>query len=285
MLRIAIQKSGRLSDSSIALLSECGITLLDGPKSRKLRSLATNFPLEVLFLRDDDIPRYVEDGIADLGIVGSNVLAEQESASRHYLELGFAKCRLSVAVPRGSAISEIEDLRGKKIATSYPTILSAFLESHKIKAHVQEISGSVEVAPSVGLADAICDLVGSGSTLVMNGLTELVEVKKCQAMLVGAPKLDSQKQALVNKFVFRVETVLNAVGMKYVVLNAPNNALPTIEALLPGIKSPTIVPLAEEGWSAVHSLVHEDDFWDILENLKKAGAQGVVVVPVEKIIK
>lgn len=285
MLRIAIQKSGRLSDSSIALLSECGITLLDGPKSRKLRSLASNFPLEVLFLRDDDIPRYVEDGIADLGIVGSNVLAEQRSSSRHYLDLGFAKCRLSVAVPRGSTISGIEDLRGRKIATSYPTILRAFLESHGIEAHVQEISGSVEVAPSVGLADAICDLVGSGSTLVMNGLTELVEVKKCQAMLVGAPNLDSKKQELADKFVFRIETVLNAVGMKYVVLNAPNKSLATIEALLPGIKSPTIVPLAEEGWSAVHSLVHEDDFWDILENLKKAGAQGVVVVPVEKIIK
>lgn len=281
-LKIAIQKSGRLSEGALQLLKECGIDLNNG--TGKLKSEASNFPLEVLFLRDDDIPQYVSDGVADLGIVGENVLLEKRKNANILKHLGFGKCRLSIAVPRGMSLSDAKDLNGLNIATSYPVILQNYLNENNVNAKIHEISGSVEIAPGIGLADAICDLVSSGSTLLTNGLKEVITIFKSEAVLISNNNLSQKKEALVKKILFRIDAVKKAKHNKYILLNAPNEKLKDIINIIPGMKSPTILPLAQEGWSSLHSVVNENDFWDIIENLKANGAQGILVVPIEKMV-
>lgn len=281
-LRIAIQKSGRLHEDSIKLLKECGIDINNGVN--KLKTEASNFPLEVFFLRDDDIPQYVEDGVADIGIVGENVVLEKNRPLRTVEKLGFGKCRLAMAVPRGMSYNAIQDLDGQRIATSYPVILGDYLQKMGITAEIHEISGSVEIAPGIGLADAICDLVSSGSTLFMNGLKEVETILRSEAILVSNNALTPEQEQLLGKLIFRIQAVKKAKNNKYVLLNAPNDKLPEIIGLLPGMKSPTVLPLAEAGWSSVHSVLNENDFWDIIESLKAAGAQGILVVPIEKMV-
>ncbi len=282
-LRIAIQKSGRLSEKSLALLEECGISIRTGG-SQKLLAPAENFPLEVLFLRDDDIPKYVADGVADAGILGENVVLEKKQTLEIVEQLGFARCRLSLAIRREEVYPGLGWFQGKRIATSYPEILSQFLQENAITAEIEEIGGSVEIAPGIGLAEAIFDIVSSGSTLMSNGLVEVETVMRSEAVLVGNPNMTETKRALVDKLLFRLRAVKNASKNKYILLNAPNVALDQICAILPGIKSPTILPLAMEGWSSLHSVVHEDEFWEIIGRLKAAGAEGIVVCPIEKMI-
>jgi ATP phosphoribosyltransferase len=281
-LKIAIQKSGRLYDDSIRLLKDCGIDLKNG--INKLKTEADNFPLEVFFLRDDDIPQYVEDAVADIGIVGENVIYEKNKKVQITEKLGFGKCRLSIAVNRNEQYEGPHFLRNKKIATSYPMLVSGFLQQKNISAEIHEISGSVEIAPGIGLTDAIADLVSSGSTLFMNGLKEVETILQSEAVLIRNPALDAEKQQILEKLVFRIRAVRKARHTKYILLNAPNEKLKEIIALLPGMKSPTVLPLAEAGWSSVHSVVNENEFWDIIEKLKAAGAQGILVVPIEKMI-
>jgi ATP phosphoribosyltransferase len=280
-LKIAIQKSGRLHEDSLRLLKECGIDISNG--GNKLKASAGNFPLEVYFLRDDDIPQYVEDAVADTGIVGENVVYEKNKEVEVMEPLGFGKCRLSIAVDKNDHYSKA-DLNGKKIATSYPVLLQKFLTENKISAEVHEISGSVEIAPGIGLADAICDLVSSGSTLLTNGLKEAETILHSQSVLIRNKYLDKEKERLVQRLLFRIRSVRKAKNNKYILLNAPNQKLKEIIALLPGMKSPTVLPLAEAGWSSVHSVIDENDFWNIIEQLKEAGAQGILVVPIEKMI-
>jgi len=282
MLRIAIQKSGRLFDDSVGLLKECGIDLRN--VKDRLKTESDNFPLEVFFLRDDDIPQYVEDAVADIGIVGENVVYEKNKSVEVVEKLGFGKCRLCLAVPRSLEFAGISILSGKKIATSYPYLVNQYLEKNNIKAEIHEISGSVEIAPGIGLADVVCDLVSSGSTLFMNGLKEVQTILQSQAVLIRNQKLDQQKLKLLNKLLFRIQAVKKAKRNKYVLLNAPNEKLNEIIGLLPGMKSPTVLPLAESGWSSVHSVLSEDEFWDKIEQLKSAGAQGILVVPIEKMV-
>ncbi|MFM2358563.1 MAG: hypothetical protein RLY16_556 [Bacteroidota bacterium] len=282
MLKIAIQKSGRLYDDSVRLLKECGIDINNGNK--QLKAVASNFPLELFFLRDDDIPQYVCDGVADIGIVGENVVLEKAKQLTKVANLGFGKCRLSIAVPKAESYTGIGWLEGKKIATSYPVILKNYLQQAQIKAEVHEISGSVEIAPGIGLADAICDLVSSGSTLFTNGLKETAIVLQSEAILVANNHLtDLQKQTL-EKLQLRISAVQKARNSKYIMLNAPDHQLKNIIALLPGMKSPTIVPLAEAGWSSVQSVVKENDFWEVIEKLKAFEAEGIIVLPIEKMI-
>ncbi len=281
-LKIAIQKSGRLNEDSIRLLKECGISFNNG--FNKLKAEALNFPIEVFFLRDDDIPEYVAEGVADIGIVGENVLIEVNSDVKIIERLGFGKCRLSIAVPKNEKYRGLEDLQGKRIATTYKNVLQKFLKKEKIDVEIHEISGSVEIAPGIGLADAICDLVSSGSTLFMNGLKEVETVLQSEAVLVANKKLNSKQIEIVDRLLFRIRAVRKAKQNKYILLNAPNDKLDKIIKLIPGIKSPTILPLADEGWSSVHSVLEEDEFWEIIEKLKAAGAQGILVVPIEKMI-
>jgi ATP phosphoribosyltransferase len=281
-LRIAIQKSGRLHDDSMKLLKECGIDVSNGVN--KLKTEATNFPLEVFFLRDDDIPQYVEDAVADIGIVGENVVYEKNKKITVVEKLGFGKCRLSVAVKKGDEYESPAFLQGKRIATTYPVLVDRFLKEHGVSADIHEISGSVEIAPGIGLADAICDLVSSGSTLFMNGLKEVQPILQSQAVLVRNNALGAEEMEVLHKLLFRIQAVKKARNNKYVLLNAPNEQLEEIIRLLPGMKSPTVLPLAEEGWSSVHSVLNENEFWDIIEKLKAAGAQGILVVPIEKMI-
>ncbi len=281
-LKIAIQKSGRLYDDSVKLLKECGIEFNNS--LNKLKTEASNFPLEILFLRDDDIPQYVADKVADIGIVGENVVMEKQKDVRVLERLGFGKCRLSIAFPKGKKYQGINSLGGTRIATSYTHILTGFLKKNKINAEIHEISGSVEIAPGIGLADAICDLVSSGSTLFTNGLREVETIMKSEALLIGNPLLSKQEQAIVDKLIFRIQAVKKASKNKYILLNAPNKNLDKIISLIPGMKSPTILPLAQEGWSSVHSVLMEDVFWEVIEKLKTAGAQGILVVPIEKMI-
>lgn len=281
-LKIAIQKSGRLHDDSIKLLKECGIDIANGVN--RLKTEASNFPLEVYFLRDDDIPQYVEDAVADVGIVGENVVYEKNKRVHVVDKLGFGKCRLSIAVSRNEAYDGPEFLQGKRIATTYPTIVQKYLDENGIGAEIHEISGSVEIAPGIGLAHAICDLVSSGSTLFMNGLREVETILSSQAVLIKTSQLDEQKQQLLDKLLFRINAVKKAKNNKYILLNAPNDKLQEIVRLLPGMKSPTVLPLAESGWSSVHSVLNENEFWDNIEKLKAAGAQGILVVPIEKMI-
>jgi ATP phosphoribosyltransferase len=281
-LTIALQKSGRLHEDSVKLLKECGIDMSNG--LNKLKIEAENFPLEVFFFRDDDIPQYVEEGIADVGIVGENVLVEKQADVTVVEPLGFGKCRLSIAVPRAASYDGLHWLHGKRIATSYKNLLQQFLTNHHIVAEIHEISGSVEIAPSIGLADAICDLVSTGSTLFSNGLKEAETVFKSEAVLIAHKQLSEEKQHWLNKLLFRIKAVKKSKHNKYILLNAPNDKLDAICKILPGMKSPTILPLAEPGWSSVHSVVHEDRFWEIIEQLKAEGAQGILVIPIEKMI-
>jgi len=280
-LRIAIQKSGRLYDESISLLKECGIDLRN--VKDRLKTESDNFPLEVFFLRDDDIPQYVEDGVADVGIVGENVLYEKCKEVEVLEKLGFGKCRLSLAINKNEDYAA-NYLQGKRIATSYPVLLQKYLDEQKIAAEIHEISGSVEIAPGIGLAEVICDLVSSGSTLFMNGLKEVETILESQAVLIRNHEVNSGQLKLVDKLLFRIRAVKKAKKNKYILLNAPNDQLAKIFDLLPGMKSPTVLPLAEEGWSSVHSVLSEDEFWEKIEQLKTAGAQGILVVPIEKMI-
>lgn len=281
-LRIGIQKSGRLHEDSMKLLKECGIEVSNGVN--KLKTEASNFPLELFFFRDDDIPQYVEDSVADLGIVGENVVYEKNKKITVVEKLGFGKCRLSIAVPKGENYEGPAYLHGKRIATTYPVLVDRFLKEHGVQAEIHEISGSVEIAPGIGLASAICDLVSSGSTLFMNGLQEVQPILQSQAVLIRNNNLDPERMAILSKLLFRIQAVKKAKNNKYILLNAPNARLQEIIGLLPGMKSPTVLPLAEEGWSSVHSVLNENEFWEIIEKLKAAGAQGILVVPIEKMI-
>ena len=282
ILRIAIQKSGRLYDDSVQLLKECGIDLRN--VKDRLKTVSENFPIEVFFLRDDDIPEYVEDGVADIGIVGQNVLLEKGRNVDTIEMLGFGKCRLSVAVPKAMEYDGVQSLQGKRIATSYPQLVKQFLQSNNLQASIHEISGSVEIAPGIGLSDVVADLVSSGGTLFMNGLKEVEVILDSQAVLVANPKIDLDKKDILEKLLFRMRSVRKAKKSKYVLMNVPNENLDQVIALLPGMRSPTVLPLAESGWSSVHSVLSEDEFWDRIEKLRGAGAEGILVVPIEKLI-
>ncbi len=283
MLTLAIQKSGRLSEKTIQLLHECGIAFENGGSS-KLKSNAMNFPMQILYLRDDDIPECVADGIADVGIAGENVCREKARPLKIIERLGFARCRLSIAVPKSMDYQSVADLNGLNIATSYPTILKEYLNENKICANIHEISGSVEIAPGIGLADAIFDIVSTGSTLLSNGLKEVETVMQSEAVLVANNDISDEKQELLQKLLFRIRAVQTAANRKYILLNTPNDRIDEICKLLPGMKSPTILPLSIEGWSSLHSVIEEDEFWEKIEALKKAGAQGILVIPIEKMI-
>jgi ATP phosphoribosyltransferase len=282
MLKIAIQKSGRLYEDSIKLLKECGIQLNNGNK--QLKTIAENFPLEVYFLRDDDIPQYVYDGVADIGIVGENVLLEKNKDINLVYRLGFGKCKLSIAVPKNMQYKSIGDLKGLKIATTYSSILQKYLNEKNSNAEIHEISGSVEIAPGIGLADAICDLVSSGSTLFTNGLKEVEVILKSEAVLAANKNLSEENKKLLEKLLLRINAVKTAKNNKYIILNAPNHQLKNISSVLPGMKSPTVTPLAEEGWSSVQSVVNENDFWEVIEKLKQFEAEGILVLPIEKMM-
>ncbi|MGB3180022.1 MAG: ATP phosphoribosyltransferase [Cyclobacteriaceae bacterium] len=282
MIKVAIQKSGRLSDDTLSLFRECGIRFSRG--TGRLKSSATNFPLEFLFLRDDDIPGYVADGVADLGIVGENVMVEKKKDVVLRKKLGFSKCRLSIAIPKGDTYNSPEDLRDKSIATSYPVVLQKWLDEKGLSADLHEISGSVEIAPSIGLSAAICDIVSTGSTLLSNGLKEVETIMRSEAVLISNKSLGTEQDALLEKLLFRMDAVQSGAKNKYILLNAPNENLERIISLLPGMKSPTVLPLATSGWSSVHSVMAEDDYWEVVEELKNNGAQGILVVPIESMI-
>lgn len=282
-LKIALQKSGKLAEGSNALLRKCGIGFSNG--LGKLRTEAADFPLEIFFLRDDDIPNYVADGVADVGIVGENVIAEDPKPVETIDRLGFGHCRLSIAVPKGIEYNGISDLRGKRIATSYPKILADFFSSRSITADIHMISGSVEIAPSIGLADAVCDLVSSGSTLFSNGLREVETVMNSEAVLIARNGLNSELSETLNRLLFRIRSVNAASQNKYILLNAPVEKVKEISAILPGMKSPTVVPLAENGWVSVHSVISQHDFWDVVDNLKRAGAEGILVLSIDQMIR
>lgn len=281
-LKIAVQKSGRLSEKSLELLKECGIRLENG--ERKLKTTSSNFPVEILFLRDDDIPQYVEQGVADIGIIGENEVWEKNNEVNIIKKLGFANCRLSLAIPKGIEYTGLSYFNNKKIATSYPVILSKFFKDNNIKVEIETISGSVEIAPGIGLADCIFDIVSTGSTLQTNGLKEVELVTKSEAVIISNPKIDAGKKKILDSFLFRIQSVKNATENKYILLNAPNESVSRIASLLPGMKSPTILPLEEKGWSSMHSVIKEDEFWDIINKLKLLGAQGILVTNVEKMI-
>jgi ATP phosphoribosyltransferase len=282
-LKIALQRSGKLAEGSTELLRKCGIGFSNG--GGKLRAEASNFPLEILFLRDDDIPEYVADGVADIGIVGENILAEDPKPVEVLERLGFGRCRLSIAVPKAVEYSSIEDLASKRIATSYPSVLGRFLKDRGISAEVHEISGSVEIAPSIGLADAVCDLVSSGSTLFSNGLQEVEPVMASEAVLISRLSLDRDSAALLDKLLFRIRSVNAASQNKYILLNSPADRVQAITSILPGMKSPTIVPLAEAGWVSIHSVIGEQDFWEVVDELKRAGAEGILVLSIDQMIR
>ncbi|MFA5648882.1 MAG: ATP phosphoribosyltransferase [Bacteroidales bacterium] len=281
-LTLAIQKKGRLSEGSIELLKLCGIKVSNG--GNHLKAVAEGFPLEILLLRDDDIPQYVADGVADIGILGMNEVLEKKKDVKVVRNLGFSKCRLSVAVPKSVEYTGINYLQGKRIATSYPVILEDFLTKNNIQAEIHTISGSVEIAPGIGLADVIFEIVSSGGTLLSNGLEEVDIIMRSKAVLISNPNLSAEKQQLLSKLLFRIEAVQKAKRNKYILLNAPENKLDKIMSLIPGMKSPTILPLAEKGWCSLHSVISEDDFWNVIDNLKDAGAEGILVVPIEKMV-
>jgi len=282
MLRIAIQKSGRLHDDSIGLLKDAGIGFSNG--YGRLRTESYNFPVEIFFLRDDDIPEYVSDGVADIGIVGENIVLEKSKTVDTVTRLGFGKCRLCIAVPKNAEYNGVHSLQNRRIATSYPHILGQYLAKNDITATLHDISGSVEIAPSIGLADAICDLVSSGSTLLMNGLREVETILKSEALLIAAPGLSAEKMAILQQLTFRFDALLLAKKHKYILMNVPNDQIAHISGLLPGMRSPTIMPLAEAGWSSLHTVVAENEFWPIIEQLKAAGAEGILVTSIEKMI-
>jgi len=281
-LKLALQKSGRLSEKSLKLLEECGIKISNG--TRKLKAISSNFPLEILFLRDDDIPQYVEQGVADIGILGLNEILEQKKNIALVQKLGFAQCRLSLAIPKEENYIGIQYFENKKIATSYPEILSSFFTENNINAQIEKIGGSVEIAPGIGLSDGIFDIISTGSTLLTNGLKEVETVLESEAVLISNIELSGEKKDILKKLLFRINAVKEASESKYILLNAPNENLEKIINILPGMKSPTILPLAESGWSSIHSVIKEDQFWEVIEKLKNEGAQGILVLEIEKMI-
>jgi ATP phosphoribosyltransferase len=282
VVRLAIQKSGRLHDGSLELLRATGLNISNGKD--QLKTLVRNFPIEILFLRDDDIPQYIEDRVADFGIVGENVMAEKNRNVQLVRKLDFAKCRLSIAIPKTKSYYGTSWLEGKNIATSYPVITRKFLKDNNINANLHEISGSVEIAPGIGLADAICDLVSTGSTLLSNGLQEVETVMQSEAVLIASPELAPDKKQILDKLMFRIAAVQNARNTKYILLNCPDEAIESIKSVIPGMNSPTIMPLGRKGWSSLHSVVNENDFWEKIDQLKSFGAEGILVIPIEKMI-
>jgi ATP phosphoribosyltransferase len=281
-LKIAIQKSGRLNEDSLDLLKSCGIKVDNGRD--QLKVAVPNFPLEILYLRNSDIPQYLEDGVADIAIVGENLLIEQEKNVDIVRKLGFSKCRVSLAVPKEVEADGLSYFNGKRIATSYPNTVNKFLEANNITAEIHKISGSVEIAPNIGLADGICDIVSSGSTLFKNGLKETNVILKSEAVLSAARNLSEEKRAILEKLIFRMESVLRAKNSKYILMNVPNDKIEAVSSILPVLKSPTILPLAEEGWSSLHSVIDEDKFWEVIDELKDAGAEGILIVPIDKMV-
>ncbi|WP_075342285.1 ATP phosphoribosyltransferase [Tenacibaculum agarivorans] len=282
-LRLAVQKSGRLNEESLKLLKAIGISIDNGKD--QLKASARNFPLEVFFLRNGDIPQYLRDGVVDIAIIGENLIVEKGESIEVVEKLGFSKCKVSIAVPKTSNISSLKELAGKRIATSYPKTVEKFLEKEGITANLHIINGSVEIAPNIGLADAICDIVSSGSTLFKNNLKEIEVLLKSEAVLVKSPKLSEENEAILQKIQFRLQSVLKGRENKYVLLNAPNEKLETITKILPGMRSPTILPLAQEGWSSVHSVINKNDFWDVIDELREAGAEGILVCPIENMVQ
>ncbi|GAB3171256.1 ATP phosphoribosyltransferase [Telluribacter humicola] len=283
ILRIAVQKSGRLSEDSLKLIKECGIRFDNG--AGKLKTAATNFPAEFLFLRDDDIPGYVADGVAHLGIVGENVADETNRDVDTVHKLGFSKCRLSIGIPRGVEYGGVQDLEGKSIATSYPRLLGNYLAEHGVTAQIHEISGSVEIAPSIGLADAVCDIVSSGSTLLSNGLKEVEVIYRSEAVMIASRTLTAGQKDLLDQLLFRIKSVQQAKNNKYILLNCPTSAVDEITKYLPGMRAPSVLPLATEGWCSLHSVITENDFWENIEKIRQAGAEGILVIPIEKMIQ
>ncbi|WP_442845656.1 ATP phosphoribosyltransferase [Leeuwenhoekiella sp. H156] len=281
-IRIAIQKAGRLNEDSLQILKDCGVSIDNGRD--QLKASAANFPLEVFYLRNGDIPQYLRDGVVDIAIIGENVLIEKGSDIAIVQKLGFSKCKVSLAVPKGTKYESVKDFEGKKIATSYPNTVLDYLSKYGVKADLHIINGSVEIAPNIGLADGICDIVSSGSTLFKNGLKEVEVMLKSEAVLAVSPKIDSERQEILDKLIFRIKAVLKGRDYKYVLLNAPNDRLEAIIAMLPGMKSPTVLPLAEEGWSSVHSVIDKNEFWEVIDKLKDSGAQGILVSDIEKMV-
>jgi len=281
-LKIAVQKSGRLNEDSMKLLKDIGVSIDNGKD--QLKASAQNFPLEVFYLRNGDIPQYLRDGVVDIAIIGENVLIEKGSDLSIVEHLGFSKCRVSIAVPKDAKSNNLKDLEGKRIATSYPNTVNQFLKKNGITANLHIINGSVEIAPNIGLADGICDIVSSGSTLFKNGLKEVEVLLKSEAVLAVSPKISEKNRTLLEKLQFRIQSVLKGRNSKYVLLNAPNDKLQDIISILPGMKSPTVLPLAEEGWSSVHSVLNKNAFWEVIDELKQKGAQGILVCPIEKMV-
>ncbi|MBL7560313.1 ATP phosphoribosyltransferase [Olleya sp. YSTF-M6] len=281
-LKIAVQKSGRLNEDSMKILKAVGISIDNGKD--QLKASAKNFPLEIFYLRNGDIPQYLKDGVVDVAIIGENVLIEKGNDIKIAEKLGFSSCKVSVAVPKGASYNSIKDLEGKRIATSYPNTVNQFLDKNGIKANLHIINGSVEIAPNIGLADAIVDIVSSGSTLFKNGLKEAEVILKSEAVLAVSPKISQDNQAILNKLQFRLQSVLKARQSRYVLLNAPNNKVDDIISILPGMKSPTVLPLAKEGWSSIHSVINKNDFWEIIDELKENGAEGILVCPIENMV-
>ena len=281
-LKIAIQKSGRLNEDSMQILKDVGISIDNGKD--QLKASAKNFPLEIFYLRNGDIPQYLKDGVVDVAIIGENVLIEKGNDITIAEKLGFSSCKVSVAVPKGVKYNSVKDLEGKRIATSYPNTVNQFLEKNGVKANLHIINGSVEIAPNIGLADAIVDIVSSGSTLFKNGLKEAEVILKSEAVLAVSPQISDENQAILNKLQFRLQSVLKARQSRYVLLNAPNNKVDDIINILPGMKSPTVLPLAQEGWSSIHSVINKNDFWEIIDELKLNGAEGILVCPIDNMV-
>ncbi|MEA1849282.1 ATP phosphoribosyltransferase [Chryseobacterium sp. MHB01] len=281
-LKIAIQKSGRLYEESLQLLKDCGIFVNNGKDQLKVS--VDNFPMEIMYLRNSDIPQYLEDGVVDVAIVGENLLVEKQKKIEIVQPLGFSKCRVSLAIPKEVETNDIEYFQGKKIATSYPNTLKKFLQENNISADIHIISGSVEIAPNIGLADGICDIVSSGSTLFKNGLRETISLLNSQAVLAKTSELSTEKTAVLEKFVFRIKAVLKAKNSKYILMNVPNEKIDIISKTLPVLKSPTVIPLAEEGWSSIHSVIDENRFWEVIDELKDKGAQDILIIPIDKMV-
>ncbi|WP_213279411.1 ATP phosphoribosyltransferase [Chryseobacterium indologenes] len=281
-LKIAIQKSGRLYEESLQLLKDCGIFVNNGKDQLKVS--VDNFPMEIMYLRNSDIPQYLEDGVVDVAILGENLLIEKGKNIKTIQKLGFSKCRVSLAVPKEVETDELSYFQGKKIATSYPNTLKNFLEKEGITSDIHVISGSVEIAPNIGLADGICDIVSSGSTLFKNGLRETVTLLKSEAVLAQTPQLSPEKEAILEKFVFRIKAVLKAKNSKYILMNVPNEKIQKVSEVLPVLKSPTVIPLAEEGWSSIHSVIDEERFWEVIDELKDNGAQDILIIPIDKMV-
>ena len=281
-LKIAIQKSGRLYEESLQLLKDCGIFVNNGKDQLKVS--VDNFPMEIMYLRNSDIPQYLEDGVVDIAIVGENLLAEKQKNIEIIQNLGFSKCRVSLAVPKEVETDDINYFQGKKIATSYPNTLKDFLQKNNISADIHLISGSVEIAPNIGLADGICDIVSSGSTLFKNGLRETVTILKSEAVLAKTFQLNNDKQKILEKFLFRIQSVLRAKNSKYILMNVPNEKISEVSNVLPVLKSPTVIPLAEKGWSSIHSVIDQERFWEVIDGLKEKGAQDILIIPIEKMV-